>query len=62
MLNVYTYEPAKGYSVPVVRVLVNGRPHWTLSFTTQGEPINLPAVGDEQTVQAAWAAWQKSFT
>jgi hypothetical protein len=56
----YTYEPAKGYSVPVVRVLNEGRVYWTLSFSKEGKPINPPfGVGDRE-LDAAWEAWERS--
>ena len=56
MTGAYTYQPVKGYSVPVVRVSGDGVAA-TLSFTAQGRPINPPTECPQAVLKAAWKAW-----
>jgi hypothetical protein len=53
----YTFMPVKGYSVPAVRVSVNGAVATTLSFTAKGRPINPPIDCPQAVLKAAWKAW-----
>lgn len=57
----HLYRPIKGYSTPVVRVTTpEGRPLFTLSFTTAGDDINPPPTSTQAMRDEAWAAWQQA--